>query len=134
MQVIGRFIMFVFEKKVSTITICLVCFGSIFIAGWSLYFSNIITTTIFLFVITQGCGYGVLSIIRPTVIAEILGRRDFGIISGILATGFVLGSAMGPILGSIIWKYGGYDSVIFIAILIPVLAIMSILGAWKFKS
>ena len=133
MQVIGRFIMFVFEKKVSTITICLVCFGSIFIAGWSLYFSNIITTTIFLFVITQGCGYGVLSIIRPTVIAEILGRRDFGIISGILATGFVLGSAMGPILGSIIWVYGGYDSVIGIAILIPILAIISIVGAWKFK-
>ena len=57
-----------------------------------------------------------------------------GIISGILATGFVLGSALGPILGSIIWVYGGYDSVIFIAILIPVLAIISIIGAWKFKS
>ena len=98
-----------------------------------IYFSNIITATIFLFVITQGCGYGVLSIIRPTVISEILGRRDFGIISGILATGFVLGSAMGPILGSIIWLYGGYESVIFIAILIPVLAIISIIGAWKFK-
>ena len=134
MQVIGRFIMLVFEKKISTLTICLVCFGSIFIAGWSLYFTNIIVVIVFLFVITQGCGYGVLSIIRPTVISEILGRKDFGVISGMLATGFVLGSAMGPILGSIIWEYGGYDSVIFIAILIPVLAIMSILGAWKFKS
>ena len=134
MQVIGRFIMLVLEKKISTLTICLVCFGSIFIAGWSLYFTNIIVVIVFLFVITQGCGYGVLSIIRPTVISEILGRKDFGVISGMLATGFVLGSAMGPILGSIIWEYGGYDSVIFIAILIPVLAIMSILGAWKFKS
>ena len=122
------------EKKISTLTICLVFFGSIFIAGWSLYFTNIIVVTVFLFVITQGCGYGVLSIIRPTVISEILGRKDFGVISGMLATGFVLGSAMGPILGSIIWEYGGYDSVIFVAILIPVLAIMSILGAWKFKS
>ena len=134
MQVIGRFIMLVLEKKISTLTICLVCFSSIFIAGWSLYFTNIIVVIVFLFVITQGCGYGVLSIIRPTVISEILGRKDFGVISGMLATGFVLGSAMGPILGSIIWEYGGYDSVIFIAILIPVLAIMSILGAWKFKS
>ena len=134
MQVIGRFIMLVLETKISTLTICLVCFGSIFIAGWSLYFTNIIVVIVFLFAITQGCGYGVLSIIRPTVISEILGRKDFGVISGMLATGFVLGSAMGPILGSIIWEYGGYDSVIFIAILIPVLAIMSILGAWKFKS
>ena len=134
MQVIGRFIMLVLEKKISTLTICLVCFGSIFIAGWSLYFTNIIVVIVFLFVITQGCGYGVLSIIRPTVISEILGRKDFGVISGMLATGFVLGSAMGPILGSIIWGYGGYDCVIFVAILIPVLAIMSILGAWKFKS
>ena len=134
MQVIGRFIMLVFEKKIPTLTICLVCFGSIFIAGWSLYFTNIIVVIVFLFVITQGCGYGVLSIIRPTVISEILGRRDFGVISGMLATGFVLGSAMGPILGSIIWEYGGYDIVIFIAISIPLLAVITLIGAWKFKS
>ena len=134
MQVIGRFIMLVLEKKISTLTICLVCFGSIFIAGWSLYFTNIIVVIVFLFVITQGCGYGVLSIIRPTVISEILGRKDFGVISGMLATGFVLGSAMGPILGSIIWEYGGYDSVIFIAISIPLLAVITLIGAWNFKS
>ena len=134
MQVIGRFIMLVLEKKISTLTICLVCFGSIFIAGWSLYFTNIIVVIVFLFVITQGCGYGVLSIIRPTVISEILGRKDFGVISGMLATGFVLGSAMGPILGSIIWEYGGYDIVIFIAISIPLLAVITLIGAWKFKS
>ena len=64
------------------------------------------------FVLLQGSGYGVTSITRPVVTAEILGRTGFGAISGAMAMGFVGGTAMAPLLGAEIWKRGGYDLVL----------------------
>ena len=87
-----------------------------------------------IFVILQGAGYGVLSIIRPTVITELLGRRDFGIISGLLAIGFVIGTAIAPTVGSVLWIYGTYDLVIIFAISIPALALFTLAEAWRSKS
>ena len=87
-----------------------------------------------IFVILQGAGYGVLTIIRPTVIAELLGHRDFGIIAGLLAVGFVIGTAIAPILGSLLWIYGTYDLVIIFATGIPAMALFALARAWHSQS
>ncbi len=134
MQVAGRVTMMAFEKHVSVYAICFACFIAIFAAGWALYFCEIGMILIIFFVILQGAGYGILSIIRPTVIAELLGRRDFGIIAGLLAVGFVIGTAIAPTLGSVLWRYGNYDLVIIFAIGIPALALFTLAGAWRSKS
>ncbi|MGB1752591.1 MAG: MFS transporter, partial [Paracoccaceae bacterium] len=87
-----------------------------------------------IFVVLQGAGYGVLSIIRPTVIAELLGRRDFGVIAGLLAVGFVIGTALAPTLGSFLWIFGDYDLVIAFTICIPLFALVSLVLAWRNQS
>ena len=74
-----------------------------------------------------------MSIIRPTVISSLLGRNDFGIISGLLAVGFVLGSAIAPLFGSLVWQLGTYDLVIFVALLLPAIAIFLLAAAWRLK-
>ena len=131
MQVAGRVTMMAFEKHISVYAICVACFIAIFVAGWALYFGERGMILIAIFVILQGAGYGVLSIIRPTVIAELLGHRDFGIIAGLLAVGFVIGTAIAPTLGSLLWIYGTYDLVIIFAISIPVMTLFALAGAWR---
>jgi len=64
------------------------------------------------FVLFQGAGFGVLSILRPTLIAELLGRRRFGTIAGFLAVPFLSAFALAPSLAGFIWARGGYDGVI----------------------
>ena len=134
MQVAGRVTMLAFEKYVSVYVFCAASFIAIFVAGWALFFCQRGVMLIAIFVILQGAGYGVLSIIRPTVITELLGRRDFGIISGLLAIGFVIGTAIAPTVGSVLWIYGTYDLVIIFAISIPALALFTLAGAWRSKS
>lgn len=131
MQVTGRLIMLAFEKYVSVFAICCACFASAFIAGCALLFSSFSPLFIIPFVLFQGGGYGVLSIIRPTVISELLGRRDFGTIAGLLAIGFMAGSAFSPTSASILWETGGYDLVIIVVAGIPIMAFLSLLAAWK---
>ena len=60
----------------------------------------------------QGAGFGVASIIRPIVIAELLGRRRFGVIAGFLAIPFLFSMAVAPSIAGIIWNIGGYHSLI----------------------
>ena len=131
MQVTGRLIMLAFEKYVSVFAICYACFASAFIAGCALLFSSFSSLFIIPFVLFQGGGYGVLSIIRPTVISELLGRKDFGTIAGLLAIGFMAGSAFSPTSASILWETGGYDLVIIVVAGIPIMAFLSLLAAWK---
>jgi cyanate permease len=134
MQVAGRVMMMAFEKRVSVFAICMACFMAIFVAGWALYFGGMGLGLIGIFVVLQGAGYGVLSIIRPTVIAELLGRRDFGVIAGLLAVGFVIGTALAPTLGSFLWIFGDYDLVIAFTICIPLFALVSLVLAWRYQS
>jgi MFS family permease len=134
MQVAGRLAMIAAERHVSVLVICCACFLSMSLAGISVFLATSVALLIVPFVILQGAGAGVLSIIRPTVVAELLGRKDFGVISGTLAIGFVAGSALAPTVASLVWNVGGYDMVLLLTIAIPVIALGSIVAAWKMRA
>ena len=133
MQVAGRVIMTLFERHVSVLAICLVSFLSIFIAGLALYYSNAIPLASAVFVIGQGAGYGVFSIIRPTIIAQLLGRQNFGIIAGFLAIGFMLGSAVSPTIASLLWEASDYGLVILVAAFLPIVCLITLTFAWRYR-
>ena len=133
MQVAGRLAMIAAERHVSVLVICCACFLSMSLAGTAVFFSTSVAMLIIPFVVLQGAGAGVLSIIRPTVVAELLGRKDFGVISGTLAIGFVAGSAFAPTVASLIWRIGGYDMVLLLTIGIPVIALVAIFAAWRVR-
>jgi MFS family permease len=100
----------------------------------ALYFVGVSTWMILIFVVAQGSGFGVITIIRPTVIAEFLGRSDFSVVAGLLAMGFVIGTAIAPIFGSLLWQYGGYDFVIGVTIVIPLMALLTFVRALRYYS
>jgi MFS family permease len=131
MQVAGRLAMIAAERHVSVLAICCACFISMSLAGTAIYLTTSFALLIVPFIILQGAGAGVLSIIRPTVVAELLGRKDFGVVSGMLAVGFVAGSAFAPTVASLFWRVGGYDLVLLLTIAIPLAALLAIIGAWR---
>ena len=55
---------------------------------------------VFAVVVVQGAGVGLMSIMRPMLIIDVLGRRGFGAISGASAVSPILATAAAPVLGA----------------------------------
>ena len=131
MQVAGRLAMMASERHVSTLFIASACYIAMATAAISLLGSGVVPMLLVTFVIFQGAGYGVTSIIRPIVIAELLGRMNFGLVAGLLAAPFLAATAASPTVAALVWQVGGYDLVIFVAASATVIGLLSLLAAAK---
>ena len=134
MQVAGRLAMIASERHVSILGIAAACYVALAIAALSLLGTSYIPTLLVAFVLFQGSGYGVTSIVRPVVTAEFLGRSNFGVISGLLALPFITATAAAPTVAAFIWEHGGYDRVIMLAIATACVGLVSLLAAASLSS
>jgi MFS family permease len=81
--------------------------SAIALASGALLVAGVLPVLIFLFAGLQGAGIGLISILRPVLVAEILGRRGFGAISGAVAVAPILASAAAPSVGAGLLHLGG---------------------------
>lgn len=107
MQVAGRlFLMFGADRIGSgraarTITLGLA------VASAALLFAAGQPVLMFVYAVFQGASIGIASILRPLLVAEALGRENFGAVSGALATAPLTASAAAPYLGALLIGWGG---------------------------
>ena len=132
MQVAGRLAMMAAERHVSMLTIAATCFVAMAMAAASLLGAGMVPMLLVTFVLLHGAGYGVTSIVRPVVTAELLGRRNFGLVAGLLAFPFLAASAASPTVAALVWEVGGYNLVIWVAIVGAALGLLALLGAAGF--
>jgi hypothetical protein len=69
----------------------------------------------------------VVSILKPVVMADVLGRQAFGLIAGFMAMPYMLGVALAPQASALLWLAGGYDLAILTALCIGMLALAALL-------
>jgi MFS family permease len=129
MQVSGRLAMMAAERHISNSVLFIVCTLAAATASASLYGASALPALLVSFVLFQGAGHGVISILRPVIIAEYLGRNDFGLVAGVLAAIYLVGYALAPAMGAFIWESGGYDRVIEFAFAMALIACLSIVVA-----
>jgi MFS family permease len=106
-QVAGRLLFLVGEARVGNSRATLIALGGVVVASAVLWLAGIAPVLIFGFALAQGAGAGLMSILRPVLIAEILGRQGFGAISGAVAMSPILASAAAPALGALMLTTGG---------------------------
>lgn len=133
MQVAGRMAMIAAERHLSARAISLGCYLALALAAAALFGAGAAPGLVAAFVLLQGAGNGVTSIIRPVVTAEMMGRRDYGVISGLLAVAFTGGMALAPIVAALIWEIGGYDLVLTFAIVICFVGFLTLALAWRIR-
>ena len=132
MQVVGRVVMIFAERHVSMYTVCASTFISMLLGIGALIYAGARQELVFLFVILHGAGYGVTSITRPVVTAGLLGKENFGAISGAIALCFMSGFALSPLLAAKIWEWGGYDLVLKIIWITVFVGLLSyLLALWR---
>lgn len=112
MQVLGRVIMVSAQNRVDIHGAAAACFVGMAAGALALLFATGSPVLAVGFVVPYGAAYGVISIVRPVVTAELLGRAGFGTIAGMLAVPYMLGSAAAPSVAALIWQAAGYDMVI----------------------
>jgi predicted MFS family arabinose efflux permease len=128
MQVAGRIAMMTLGRNASSRTIFTACLSATALAALMLLGAGASPALLIGFVMLQGAGYGVTSIIRPVFIAEQFGRENFGTVAGLLAIAFVGGTAASPTLAALIWTQGGYGLVIAFAFAVSALGLLTLLG------
>ena len=131
MQVAGRLVLMASDRFASTIVASTGCFAMMAMAGICLLHAGAAPVLLAGFVVLQGAGIGVASVMRPVVTAELLGRRNFGVVSGLVGLMHMGGYALGPSVSALVWSSGGYDRVILLAVAAAVVAIVALLAAWR---
>lgn len=106
-QVAGRLALLLAGARVSTAAATAIALTSVVTAALLLWAAGAATGLIFAVAAFQGAGAGLLSILRPVLTAEVLGREGFGAISGAVAVPAILASAAAPAVGAALLALGG---------------------------
>ncbi|MDX1731840.1 MAG: MFS transporter, partial [Aurantimonas coralicida] len=109
MQVAGRLALMLGGARLSNAWVTTLSFAFVITATLCLIAAEFAPLLVIAFVVLQGSGYGVLSIMRPVMTREILGQARFGAISGTMAVPYLCAYALSPFVGSLLWATGGYD-------------------------
>lgn len=120
MQVLGRLVMVATQAHVSAHGYVLGVFGAMGLGIAILALAPAGLVAVVVFVALFGASYGMISILRPVVVREVLGSAGFGATSGGLALMYLTASAASAYLGALIWKLGGYGAMM--AVLLVLLA------------
>ena len=132
MQVAGRLVLMATDRVASTVVASTGCFAMMAIAGVR---ASSTPTRHRPFSsgswLLQGAGIGIASVMRPVVTAELLGRRNFGVVSGLVGLMHMGGYALGPSVSAMVWTWGGYDRVIVLAVVAATAATAALLAAWR---
>ena len=131
MQVAGRLVLMATDRFASTVVASTGCFAMMAMAGICLLHADTAASLLVGFVVLQGAGIGVASVMRPVVTAELLGLRNFGVVSGMIGLMHMGGYALGPSVSAIVWAWGGYDRVVLLGAGAAVVAMALLLAAWK---
>ena len=116
MQVLGRVIVVSLGARVSTFATAMGCFAGMGIGLVALISSGLAPWLAFVFVVPYGAAWGIISIVRPVLIADFLGRAGYGQIAGMVAVPYMLGGAIGPVMAAWIWGIAGYDLVLGLSV------------------
>lgn len=106
-QTLGRFVLMQVEARIGTpralaITIAMLLAASAFLAG-----AGASALFIFGFAALQGGAMGIMTILRPSLVAESLGRAQFGAISGMLSISSLGASAVAPVIAAALFESAG---------------------------
>jgi len=128
MQVVGRLAMMAVERHIAIPGIALAMLGVVLAGLLALWFASAALVLVPLFVLLHGAGYGVYSVVRPVLTAEVLGRAGFGVVHGTMAIAAIVAAAA---LAAVIQAAGGYDVVILTAIAAIPTGLAAIVGALR---
>ncbi|MDH5529888.1 MAG: hypothetical protein OEY05_07615 [Paracoccaceae bacterium] len=123
MQVAGRIFLMVGAERIPAGTAIRAVATLLALASLALLLAAGHVWLFFAYAICQGAAAGVSSILRPVLVAEALGRENFGAVSGALAIAPLTASAAAPYAGALLIGAGGIPMFLWGTFLMAITAI-----------
>ncbi len=120
-QVAGRVMLMLQGERAGTLTSTRAALIGLVLSSGALMAVGLTPALIFVFAALQGGAIGMVSILRPVLIAEVLGRDGFGAISGAIATVPLVGNAIAPIVGALLLGAGGISALLMGSLMLAVI-------------
>jgi MFS family permease len=127
-QVVSRLILLKNSARIGNVAATLWSLGCIVMASVVLMLAGFAPVLVLGAAVLQGAGAGLLSILRPMLVADLLGRHGFGAISGGIAVAPILATAAAPSLGAALLHVGGPVAVYISCFVMA--AVGLIIGIW----
>lgn len=106
-QVVGRLALMLRGERANIVFSTRGALIGMTLASAILMLAGVAPPLLFLFAVAQGGAIGMMSILRPVLIAEVLGRDGFGAISGAVGSAPLVANAMAPFIGALLLEAGG---------------------------
>lgn len=125
-QVLGRLVLMGAGGRMSSLGALWFTMAAVAVAPVFLWFSSGLHVLAFGFAALQGAGMGILTILRPVLVAERLGQERYGATAGLMAIPGLVASAISAPLGAGLLAFGGPWLVIAAAFVIALGAVWAV--------
>lgn len=123
MQVVGRIVLMSLGPRMSSAVAGRVVFTLMVVAAFVLWALPTTPLVLFGFAILYGSANGVMTIVRATIVPELLTRDAYATVNGAMYMPATVTKAAGPILAALLWEWsGGYDDVLLALIILSSIA------------
>jgi len=114
-QVAGRIVLMLTESRVGVNRAAAAMMAGYVLGSIALIAAGVAWWLVFAYAVAQGAAVGMMSILKPVIIAEVLGRRGFGTVSGTISVATQAGTAAAPLMGALVQGTGGMGAMIGLA-------------------
>lgn len=111
-QVVGRLLLMGMESRISNQRAVGLCLIGMLVALLALAFSGVAPVLVIGYIVFQGATFGVLTILRPLLIADVLGREHYGSHAGFIQMITMTAGAVAPMLGALVLEGPGLGALI----------------------
>lgn len=117
-QVAGRLVLMRFEARIGTTTATRITFLTMVAGTLALFLAGVQPWLIFAFTAIQGGAIGVMTILRPVLISEVMGPAGYGAIAGTIQIPALLAGALAPVLGAVMLDGYGVAGLLSLSLLV----------------
>ena len=135
MQVLGRIIEMLFERRIAPSTVGIIAMGLLPISLVIFLVADGTLALFAVFALLYGGGNGVMTIVRGTIPVELYGRAHYGSVNGAMAAPVFIAKAFGPVAAALVWSLsGGYDGVVITLAAIGASSLLFFLLAMRMRA
>lgn len=122
-QVLGRLALMRSEARVGTVRATIWTLAAVVLASLLLALAGAAPLMAFAFAAVQGAAMGVMTILRPVLVADRLGSGTYGAIAGMMSIPTLISTAAAPLVGAVILSLGGEALLIGVALVLGLAAL-----------
>lgn len=127
-QVVGRLILMRFDKVTDNWRALWLCLAGMVLGVAALWLAGAAPVMILGFAVLQGAAVGVMTILRPVLIAQVMGEQGYGAMAGSLQVLPLIAAAAAPLAGA--WVFGAGGATGLMVASAALLALASMAALW----